>query len=248
MKFSQTVKLARDDLVVSKRHDAWLLGDMVYSEQAIEFARAMLTKVGRKRLGTISASALGGCARYQQFVFAGMSKIPPDAKGMMKMSNGSFMHLRWQMAGLTEGWLSEAEVWMDSPTYHVVGTMDGILFDERILELKSINVNGFRNVQTFGPLHDHLFQMATYMLGTGKTEGVFIYECKDNQEYLEIPVHAADLPLDAAAEKAAAIWVASGEQRLFEPLDKCLDRTGWVYESCPFRDRCLHIHTWDQVA
>jgi hypothetical protein len=102
-------------------------------------------------------------------------------------------------------------------------------------------------VQTFGPLFDHLYQMATYMLVSGREKGVFIYECKDNQEYKEIVVGRKDLPMVEAEEQAQTLWEAVEDRNLMEPLSKCLDRTGWKYQSCPYRDRCLSIHDWDQA-
>jgi hypothetical protein len=163
------------------------------------------------------------------------------------MQNGSFMHLRWQLEGLTEGWLERAEVPIPRNPYRLSGTMDGLLYEDSVLELKSINMNGFSRVQTFGPLFDHLYQMATYMLVSGREKGVFIYECKDNQEYKEIVVGRKDLPMVEAEEQAQTLWEAVEDRNLMEPLSKCLDRTGWKYQSCPYRDRCLSIHDWDQA-
>src|ERR1044072_6805559 len=169
MRFAETVLHTGPDLVVSKRHDRWLAKNdhPVYSNLAISFAQNELTKNDRVRKQTLRASSLGGSMRYQQFVYLGMPKLPPDQKNAMKMHNGSFMHLRWPMAGLTEGWLKDAEVPVLSERYHLQGTMDGVLYNGAILELKSINVNGFSRVQTFGPLIPHLYQMATYMLCSG---------------------------------------------------------------------------------
>jgi hypothetical protein len=250
MRFAETIKLNASNLAVSRRHDAWLEKEdhPVYSDRALAFAMVQLGGKDRVRTGTLSASSLGECRRYQQFVYAGMRKLPHDQKNAMKMQNGAFMHLRWQMAGLTEGWLVEAEVPVQSDTFHLQGTMDGIVYDQSILELKSINMNGFSRVQTFGPLVPHLFQMATYMLCTGRERGVFIYECKDNQEYKEIPVGLEDVPLDEAKQRAHGMWESVQAQRLDEPLEKCIDRTGYLYKSCPFRDRCLTIHGWGEVT
>jgi hypothetical protein len=250
LRFSETIKNTDPALVVSRRHEEWLLENdhPVYSQRALDFAHQMLTKRDRVRKGTFSASSLGECMREQQFTYLGMSKLPPDAKNAMKMQNGSFMHLRWQMAGLTEGWLWKAEVAVMSTPLGLQGTMDGVCFEDSILELKSINVNGFSRVTAFGPLHPHLFQMATYMLCTGRRKGIFIYECKDNQEYKEIPVTDADVPLDEAELQARAMWASVDQQKLFEPLEKCIDKTGWKYNSCPYRDRCLSIHEWGEVS
>jgi hypothetical protein len=250
MRFSETIKHSSPELVVSRRHDAWLLENdhPVYSQRALDFAYQMLTKRDRVRKGTISASSLGECQRYQQFVYLGMPKLPHDQKNAMKMQNGAFMHLRWQMAGLTEGWLDKAEVAVANTPLGLMGTMDGVCYDGSILELKSINVNGFSRVMAFGPLLPHLFQMATYMLCTAREKGIFIYECKDNQEYKEIVVGPEDVPIKEARDQALKAWIHIGARELVEPLEKCIDQTGWMYASCPFRDRCLKIHRWEEVA
>jgi hypothetical protein len=250
VRFSETIKLTAPDLVVSRRHDAWLMENdhPMYSERAKAFAASVFRARDRVREGTFSASSLGECMREQQFTYLGMPKLPPDQKNAMKMHNGSFMHLRWQMAGLTEGWLKAAEVPLGENQYQLSGTMDGIVFDESVLELKSINTNGFSRVTAFGPLIPHLFQMATYLLVSRRKWGVFIYECKDTQEYQEISVGIGDLPMEEAERQAEAMWTSVARKELFEPLNKCLDRTGWKYHSCPFRDRCLAIHDWGEVG
>lgn len=249
MRFSETVKHVTDDLVISRRHEAWIRENdhPVYSQAALEFAAHELSKRDRVRQGTVSASSLGECKRYQQFVFLGMPKLPMDAKNAAKVTNGSFMHLRWQMEGLTEGWLAEAEVPVKSDAYHLMGTMDGINYDGSILELKSINANGFSRVSTFGPLIPHLFQMATYMLCSEIEKGVFLYENKDTQEYTEIVVEPEDLPMTEAVMAGENMMKSLSEERLYEPLADCMDQKGWKYNSCPFRDRCLWVYNWDEV-
>jgi hypothetical protein len=250
MRFSETIKHVADDLVISRRHEAWMVENdhPVYSQRAIDLAQSQLGKVDRKRQGTLSASSLGECERYQQFVYIGMPKLAPDAKNAAKMQNGMFMHLRWQMEGLTEGWLRLAEVAVHSDAYHLIGTMDGINYDGSILELKSINANGFSRVSTFGPLIPHLYQMATYMLCSGREKGVFLYENKDTQEYTEIVVDPEDLPMTEALIKAEKMWESTQRQVLSEPLNDCMDKKGWKYASCPFRDRCLFVYDWAEAG
>jgi len=250
MRFSETIKHVDPGLVISKRHEAWINenDEPVYSTKALELAAHELSKRGRVRKGTLSASSLGECKRYQQFVFIGMPKLPMDAKNAAKVANGAFMHLRWQMEGLTEGWLTEAEVPVKSDRYHLMGTMDGINYDGSILELKSINSNGFSRVGAFGPLIPHLFQMATYMLCSERDKGVFLYENKDNQEYTEIVVDPDDLPMTEVLIQAERMWESTEKQVLYEPLADCMDQKGWKYNSCPFRDRCLWVYNWDEVT
>jgi hypothetical protein len=251
VRFSETTKLTAPELVISRRHEEFVTQNDAhphYSRDALEFALGALSKPDRVRKGTLSASSLGRCDREQQFVYLGMPKQSPESKAAMRMQNGSFMHLRWQMEGLTEGWLREAEVPVVENPYLLHGTMDGLLYEGSVLELKSINSNGFSRVATFGPLLPHLFQMATYALCTGRTRGVFLYENKDTQEYKEIVVGAEELPLAEVEAKAMALWSAIEAQELMEPLEKCIDREGWVYNSCPYRDRCLNIHRWEEAT
>ena len=81
-----------------------------------------------------------------------------------------------------------------------------------------------------------------------KDKGRFIYECKDNQEYREIPITADELPIKEVKQAAKAMWAHITNHDLFEPLGKCIDKEGWQYHSCPFRDRCLKIHTWEDAS
>ena len=77
---------------------------------------------------------------------------------------------------------------------------------------------------------------------------MFIYECKDNQEYKEVVVGASEVPLLGAKLKASSLWGAIDKQELMEPLEKCVDREGFDYAYCPYKDRCLSIHRWEEVA
>ena len=250
MKFGDTVKLARPDLVISKRHDAWLRSNdhPVYSKRALAFAQQELSKVDRVRKGTVSASALGACARASEFVYLGMPKMVESQTSAAKMANGSMVHLRWQMGGLTEGWLSKAEVPIPTNELGLSGTMDGVAFDGSVVEIKSINARGFAAVLSFGPKHEHDYQLATYLRATGRELGRFIYENKDTQEYREIVRTADELPMRQVELAASDMWGHINSQTLHEPLNDCLDKKGWRYDYCPFRDRCLKIHEWSEVG
>ena len=79
-------------------------------------------------------------------------------------------------------------------------------------------------------------------------KGVFIYENKDTQEYKEIVVARSDLPISEARGLSEQMTQANYEQKLAEPLENCIDQKGWKYTSCPFRDRCLEIREWGDVA
>src|SRR5215203_807421 len=150
MRFGELIKQQKPELVVSRRHDAWMKknGNPEYSPEAIAFATDALTVAPRERRGTVSGSSINSCRRRQIFTFLGWFQLPPSGKTAAIFQNGTMMHIRWQMAGLTEGWLRKAEVPVPHNFLHLSGTMDGLADDGTIVELKSINSNGFRQVNT----------------------------------------------------------------------------------------------------
>lgn len=251
MKFGEMIKHSRPQLVVSPRHEEWLRlnSNPVYSTKALRFgAKAMAAQANqRDRTHTFSASSLESCGRRQQFTFLGMPELPPSTKLAGIFQNGTFMHIRWQMAGLTEGWLKQAEVPIGENALNLSGTMDGVLYEDSVLELKSINTNGFNQVQTFGPKVGHIMQVCSYLIASDREKGVIIYEDKNTQEYSEHIVALDDQLAHEVTIRNEWLWEKTADRELIEPLDKCMAGEGYQYNGCPFRDRCLKIKKWEDV-
>ena len=251
MKFGELMKHQSKGLVIGERHDEWLKrnGNPTYSESALRFlsTQLMLQSKPRDRRGTVSASSLGSCRRRQSFTYLGMSELPPSPKTAQIFQNGTYMHLRWQAAGLTEGWLKAAEVPVPENQLRLSGTQDGIAYDDSVVELKSINTNGFSGVKSFGVKPEHRFQVGTYMVVTGAEKGVVVYEDKNTQEYEELIVELDQQLIDDVNLTSEAIYSHIDNKKLAEPLEGCMERKGWRYASCPFRDRCLAIRDWEHA-
>lgn len=251
MRFSQLHKFKTDDLVVSPAHEQWMAtnSNPVYSDDALAFAASAMVDMGRPRdrRGTISASSFGSCSRKQQFTFIGVPELPPSPKLAAIFQNGTFMHVRWQMAGLTAGWLAAAEVPVGDNSYRLSGTQDGVASDGTVVEFKSINSNGFRSVASFGAKEMHILQVATYIMATEAERATIVYEDKDTQEYTEKVFPREELPLETMAIQVDNMWGSIEHKTLFEPLDKCWDKSGYQYKGCPFRDVCLGIRSWDDA-
>lgn len=241
----------RQGLVVSERHENWLKSNAnpTYSERALKHCETELRKQASPRIrrSTVSASSLGSCRRRQIFTFLGWSELPPTPKLATIFQNGTMMHIRWQMAGLTEGWLAEAEVPVGKNAMSLSGTQDGIAHEGSVVEFKSINSNGFRGVNTFGVKDEHRFQVGTYMATTGNTKAVVIYEDKDTQEFKEFVVELDDQLAWDIQEITDLIWGLINDKNLPEPLGDCIDQKGYRYHGCPFRDRCLKIKNWQEA-
>lgn len=251
MKFSQLASYQENTpLEISARHDRWMRknSNPHYTEAALDFGREQLAAQARPRdrRGTISSSSLGSCWRRQQFTFMGVKEEPPQPKLAGIFQNGTFMHIRWQMAGMTEGWLVAPEVPVPTNAFRLSGTMDGITDKDSVVEFKSCNSNKFRQVLAFGPLPGHEVQLATYLLTSGREKGVFIYEDKDTQDYTEIVKTADELPLDEVAAGANMLWERIDNRVLVEPLEECLAKSG-KYNTCPFKKVCLPTMTWEEA-
>ena len=251
MKFGTLGKATRPGLVVSPRHDKWMEqnSNPTYTQEALDFGREQLALQAkpRDRRGTYSASSLNTCKRKQQFTFIGLPELAYNAKTAGIFQNGTFMHIRWQMAGLTEGWMARAEVPVPKNDLGLSGTIDGISDESDVIELKSIHTNGFSNVATFGAKEDHIYQAGTYVACTDAERAIFIYEDKNTQEYKEIVLKRSELPIAEITENAQRLWDATDKRKLHEPLSSCEDREGWRYTGCPFRAQCLGIRDWDHA-
>lgn len=237
------------DLPITIRHERWLSQDYKpFSEKALDFSRLALSKEaggGRRRKAMFRASGSGSCKRQQLFkVISAPGRYEIDPRLASIFMTGDFVHLKWQMAGLTAGWLDQAEVAWDRPEWNFGGTLDGILDDGSGFECKSINTRGFSMVNRYGVDPKHLRQVHSYMkLGDFKAFSV-VYEDKNTQEWREFRVHKdpdiaaeVDQELDELNELLAT-------KTLPDPLLSCQHQDGSEYRNCPFRDICLQTKEW----
>jgi hypothetical protein len=242
-----------EDLPVSIRHAAWLDRnlDATYSPQAISFARSVLAKeVGgkRTRASGFRASGTGGCLRRQVFRRLG---IEENRKGDVgKLANifqtGNFYHLKWQMAGLTEGWLVQAEVPLDDRESGISGTADGVIWDGSLFEFKSINGWGYKKVAQGGPDPLHVLQVHAYMIAGGFDKASIVYESKETGEWREERVHKDPAVVRKIKEDIEKMHTAWEFKRLPEILPGCLEKTGRQWSDCPFSHMCLTRTGWEE--
>lgn len=233
------------DLVLSQRHERWLEenANPVYSEKALQFAQDVLSQdVGgsRSRSSSFRASALGSCGRrqvYKAMDTKGDTKI--DAKLANIFATGNFLHLKWQMMGLTEGWLVEAEIPAESDTYDFGGTLDGILYDGSLFEFKSINDRGFRNVNEYGPKKDHILQAHGYMWLKDLEAVSFVYENKGDGEWREFRVKRDESTIDQIKDSTSKLELHLTNETIPDPLQSCIEKQGYLYRQCPYRKVCL---------
>jgi hypothetical protein len=233
------------ELPVTMRMETWMTNNPnpKYSAKALEFAALQLDGVtgsSRLRKKMFRASAAGTCQRKQIFSILEMPKNEQiDSKLANIFATGNMLHLKWQLAGLTEGWLERAEVPVDRDDMNAGGTMDGILHTGGGFEFKTINSRGYSGVTMYGPKEMHLFQVHHYMLMGDLDHFSIVYENKDNGEWKEFYVERDSILIDDAKEHLERLNKYLEDEELPPPLDECVLKTGSNYRFCAFKDICL---------
>lgn len=240
-------KLARSrNLAITERHTEWLReygSNAKYSDKAIELARKVFAQeVGgaRQRSTSFRASSLGQCQRHQLYrAINAPSQKDIDESLANIFATGNFMHLKWQMQGLTAGWLLDAEIPWESDEYDFGGTGDGEVWDGSVFEFKSINSRGYSRVRTYGPTKAHRRQGHGYLLLKGADAISFIYEDKGTGEWSEYRVERDEELIADIKEEIETLQKHHTNETFPEILSSCIDREGSAYRYCPYKEVCL---------
>lgn len=241
--------LRGEDLVVTQPHVKWLETpeeEKIFSDEAIQFAvDVWQRKYKHPRAGRFSPSAMGKCGRRVVFGFAGAPELPPSSENQEMMDHGSMIHLKWQMEGITTGFMTGAEVWVFDKDLRVGGSMDASLIDGSSFELKSAMWNVYNKVVTIDrwPKWENLLQDATYKLIADIDWSSVVYEDRGSGSF-----HEYRVPRSAQIEREAIRRLNSynsyvDADELPPMLDECEMRQGSVYHGCPFRDICAKSRT-----
>lgn len=163
---------------VQPRHLAWLAlpeEERQWSEVALQFATdALRGTYKHPRHHRVSPSSMGSpCERELLFGYGGAPKLPFPPANVEKMDEGTFHHLRWQMEGLSAGYMQAAEVWLHSEALRCGGSADAHLSDGSLFELKKTGDHLYKAIVTGrgsaanyakGMVAKHKLQMESYWL------------------------------------------------------------------------------------
>lgn len=208
-------------------------------------------KASFKTKKSFSPSAVGygngTCARYWHLAFSGAEFVDePDAKGVLNMDNGNYVHDRiqalFQKAYGEEN--VELERKIESANPPIFGFAD-LLVDvdgvKVVGEIKSAKQEIFDGIAHKGqPINYHLVQLLIYMRVLGLDHGFFHYENKNTQEFTIIEVsmtEALNKYTDEIFDWMTTVRKAFDEGKLAEPLSP--KRTVKACRYCPIKADCL---------
>lgn len=251
------------------RHEAWLRlpeRDREWSPEALDHARKVFAgEYKHERIGRFSPSSMGSdCHREMLFSFVGAPKLPGSVQNEDKAESGTFEHLRWQMEGLTMGWLSSAEGWIHNEDLRCGGSMDGIGEDGSLFEYKNTASHLFASIKTgkgsakeFARkmVKKHKLQMATYKVIDKMMDkprlgdfGSLVYQDAGTKEVYEIRVKFSDEREDEVHQLLGGLHEWIDLNALPEMLDGCAasitpgevptNAEKGVYARCAYREWC----------
>jgi CRISPR/Cas system-associated exonuclease Cas4 (RecB family) len=155
-------------------------------------------RFGTRTKQTFAPSSIGGyngiCPRYWYLAFNEHEFTDNnDALGIANMANGTAAHDRIEKLLVESGMPVDIEVEMKMVDPPIRGYIDMMLEVEGevvIGEFKTTRQEVFMIRQaSMKPSAQHLIQILIYLKATQKKSGFLLYENKNTQEFLVIPVH-----------------------------------------------------------
>ena len=129
----------------------------------------------------LRVSNITTCDRKQMLDGMQMRRIdagPNAINGFVAREIGNTMHEHIQTAFKEQVPNFECEVEVSIPNCLTSGHADGV-YNDTVLEIKTMRNYGFRKARNEGPKEEHLFQAGAYALGLGVTKVHLVYVCSD---------------------------------------------------------------------
>lgn len=201
-----------------------------------------------KKKNTFAPSTVGygfgTCARYWWIAFNGAEfteNIP--AANIASMRSGTSAHERIEALVKTTGLLKENEREIKSDDPPVRGFADIVLEinnEEIIGEIKTIKDQYFIQRKGEGqPSGSHLLQLLIYMEIEGAEEGFVLYENKNDNELLCIPIRMTEKNKEYI--QYVFDWMRNVRNAYDnnEPPKRGFSKSSWPCKSCPVSEACL---------
>jgi len=174
-----------------------------------------------KKINGFHPSYTRTCARWWYLLFKGVpSEARIDSRLHRIFDNGHKVHERWYEYFEAMSILIDSEIPIKiSDPIPIVGTADGIIDwgGYKLIEMKSISAEGFEFRRYYNkPKDDHYVQAQIYLRALKLEEGFVIYENKNTQNFLILPISRDD----EAYEKKIRQWKKIYDKILKDELPK----------------------------
>lgn len=227
--------------------------DGKFTPQAVErvqevMRKDLLTAHRDDGSGRIRPSMLGlECDRPALLSYEGEPADGFSTASMSIMNAGTFRHYYWQMVGLSAGFLTDIEAGIEHKPWQLRGSLDGVLDNGEVFELKSVNSRKFAIIKDDGnPLHykpvaAHVEQVHPYMLARDTKWTSLVYEDRNFLSFIEVRVRFDEGILTTMNWRAER-WNAYIDAGTLPPIrPDCLEQTGTTYRYCGWKESCFRV-------
>lgn len=216
--------------------------EIVYDPEILEQIPTMLNGSGA-RDGRWGAASAGSCPRAQMFTYLGLPGIGADV-GLKKIyDDGRWRHIRLQLLLHQSAVVDDVEFCVRRQSHRIRVSVDGTgVVDRRHpnrlyrgrrfgVEIKGINDYGFRNFTE--PSQRYRDQVARYLLVTGWEIFIFLFENKNNQQWLEMVITRDDVDIEGQRQE---LQVLNGylENHILPPMLKRCTKGMGEFRTCPY--------------
>ena len=185
----------------------------------------------------------GNCPRYWYLAFTGVVFIDDnDSNAVANMAQGTQAHERIQKIIESTGKLKHEELEIVNEYPPIRGFIDVVLDwnDEEVIgEIKTAKQEVWDTRQAeMKPSANHLLQLLTYMKLRNTKEGFFLYENKNTQQVLIIPIQMNDKNTQIIED--LFLWMCEVWDN-FKDGDLPMRRfakTSYVCKNCPIKKEC----------
>lgn len=205
---------------------------------------------GFKKKKSFSPSTLGyghgTCPRYWYIAFEGAHFDDTfDSKSLANMDNGSYSHERIQSNLETMGVLKHKELEVTNENPPIRGFIDAIIDWKEMelpVEVKTANSMSFQfRTNTGKPSDSHFVQFLIYLKLTKSREGFLLYENKDTQEILIIPITVSERNKEIVNYLFDWMTATYGAWRGdLLPERPWTRKNAKICQGCPVREACFN--------
>jgi hypothetical protein len=237
--------MKNDAMPVTFGMSKWREGGSVVTPEALErlfevLAKDSLDSNRASGEGRMRPSLIGDkCERKHLFSYMGIGQRETSDGGNDVMDAGTWGHYRWQLAGLSQGWLKDIEVPVSYEPWELRGAMDGMISDGSGWELKTTNSRKFAEIlKDNTPVHAHLMQTHAYMRALDLSHFSIVYENRDTATWKEFRIARME-EIDAELDSLMVnLHGHIAEQTLPEMIPSCVQQKGSSYTYCNWAEVC----------
>lgn len=187
------------------------------------------------------------CARRKMLSFHGYrSNEAEEDLTMLRMgSQGTWLHYRHQLMGLSTGLLTDIEVPVHHKRMLLSGSVDGVTYDGVGAEVKTLHGNWFNRLfpvhreSEWEPPAKNMLQVHAYMHALGTSEHILLYENRSDGQMVEFTVFFDETTNSELLLKVDPLLVHVENGTLPPLLPLCRQMTGQIYEKCTWKEACF---------